>query len=78
MPWPGRGCTPTARFWAYLRDDRPFGGPDPPAVFYEFTPNRKGEHPQRRLSDFRDILQANAYAGFNALYEGGQVAEAAC
>lgn len=62
----------------YGRDDRPFGGPDPPAVLYEFTPDRKGEHPQRRLRDFRGILQADAYAGFNALYEGGQVIEAAC
>jgi len=75
---PGRGKTQTARFWAYLRDDRPFAGPDPPAVFYEFTPDRKGEHPQRRLRDFRGILQADAYAGFNALYEMGRVVEAAC
>ena len=75
---PGRGKTQTARVWAYLRDDRPFGGPDPPAVFYEFTPDRKGEHPQRRLRDFRGILQADAYSGFNALYETGRVVEAAC
>ena len=75
---PGRGKTQTARVWAYLRDDRPFGGRDPPAVFYEFTPDRKGEHPQRRLREFRGILQADAYAGFNALYEGGRVVEAAC
>jgi len=75
---PGRGSTQTARFWAYLRDDRPFGGPDPPAVLYEFTSDRKGEHPQRCLRDFRGILQADAYAGFNALYEGGRVVEAAC
>ena len=75
---PGKGRTQTARFWAYLRDDRPFGGRDPPAVLYEFTPDRKGEHPQRRLREFRGILQADAYAGFNALYEGGRVVEAAC
>ena len=75
---PGRGRTQTARFWAYLRDDRPFGGTDPPAVLYEFTPDRKGEHPQRRLRNFHGILQADAYAGFNALYEGGRVIEAAC
>jgi transposase len=75
---PGKGRTQTARFWAYLRDDRPFGGRDPPAVLYEFTPDRKGEHPQRRLRDFRGIPQADAYAGFNALYEGGRVVEAAC
>lgn len=75
---PGRGRTQTARCWAYLRDDRPFGGTDPPAVFYEFTPDRKAEHPQRRLSEFRGILQADAYPGFDALYAGGQVVEAAC
>jgi len=75
---PGRGQTQVARFWAYLRDDRPFGGPDPPAVLYEFTPDRKGEHPQRRLCDFRGILQADAYSGFSALYESGRVLEAAC
>lgn len=75
---PGRGKTQTARVWAYLRDDRPFGGRDPPAVFYEFTPDRKGEHPQRRLRDFQGILQADAYSGFNALYESGRVVEAAC
>jgi transposase len=75
---PGRGSTQTARFWAYLRDDRPFGGIDPPAVFYDFTPDRKGEHPQRRLRDFRSILQADAYSGFNPLYEGGRILEAAC
>jgi len=47
-------------------------------VFYEFTPDRKGEHPQRRLRDFKGILQADAYAGFNALYASGRVVEAAC
>ncbi len=75
---PGKGRTQTARFWACLRDDRPFGGRDPPAVLYECTPDRKGEHPQRRLRDFQGILQAEAHAGFNALYEGGRVVEAAC
>ena len=58
--------------------DRPFVGTDPSAVLYEFTPDRKGEHLQRRLRDFRSILQADAYAGFNALYETGRVVEAAC
>lgn len=47
-------------------------------MLYEFTPDRKGEHLQRRLRDFRSILQADAYAGFNALYETGRVVEAAC
>lgn len=78
MVAPGKGRTQTVRFWAYLRDDRPFGGTDPPAVLYEFAPDWKGEHPQRRLRDFQGILQADAYAGFNALSEGGRVVEAAC
>ena len=47
-------------------------------VFYEFTPDRKGKHPQRRLRDFQGILQADAYSGFNARYESGRVVEAAC
>ena len=47
-------------------------------MLYEFTPDRKGEHPQRRLRDFQGILEADAYAGFNALYESGRVVEAAC
>lgn len=75
---PGRGSTATVRMWAYLRDDRPFGGAGPPAVLYEFTPDRKGERPQARLRGFRGILQADGYAGFNALYAGGRVVEAAC
>lgn len=75
---PGRGRTQTARMWAYLRDDRSFGGPDPPAVFYDFTADRKGEHPQRQLKSFQGILQADGYAGFDAIYLGGRVLEAAC
>jgi transposase len=78
MLWPGKGRTQAGRFWAHLRDDRPIGGTDPPAVFYEFTPDRKGEHPQRRLRDFGGILQADAHPGFNALYESGRVVEVAC
>lgn len=75
---PGRGQTATGIMWAFLRDDRPFAGADPPAVFYEFTPDRKGLHPQARLREFRGILQADGYAGFNALYASGRVVEAAC
>ncbi|EPB8574981.1 IS66 family transposase [Escherichia coli] len=42
------------------------------------SPDRKGIHPQQHLADYRGILQADAYAGYNALYESGQVTEAAC
>lgn len=75
---PGEGRTKTARLWTYVRDDRPAGSNDPPAVWFAYSPNRKGEHPQRHLRAFCGILQADAYAGFNPIYATGQVQEAAC
>lgn len=61
---PGKGRTKTGRLWAYVRDDRPSGGPDPPAVIYRYSPDRKGERPQAHLRTFTGILQADAYSGF--------------
>ena len=75
---PGNGQTKTGRLWTYVRDDRPAGSRDAPAVWYAYSPDHKGEHPQLHLKDFRGILQADAYAGFNALYEGGRIQEAPC
>ena len=75
---PGLGRTRTARLWVYVRDDRPFAGSDPAAVFYRYTPDRKGEHPRAHLREFRGILQADGYAGFAGLYGDGRVVEAAC
>jgi transposase len=75
---PGRGKTKTGRLWTYVRDDRPWGDPTPPAVWYAYTPDRKGEHPQAHLKDFTGTLQADAYAGYGRVYEGGRVNEAAC
>ncbi len=75
---PGQGRTKTARLWTYVRDDRPAGSNDPPAVWFAYSPDRKGEHPQRHLRTFTGILQADAYAGFNAIYATGRVHEAAC
>ena len=75
---PGRGRTQTGRLWAYVRDDRPSAGPDPPAVVYRYSPDRKGERPQGHLRAFTGILQADGYSGFTALYEQGRVREAAC
>ncbi len=75
---PGRGRTQTGRIWTYVRDDRPAAGPDPPAVWYRYSPDRKGEHPQTHLQSFRGILQADAYAGFGPLYGDGTIVEAAC
>jgi transposase len=75
---PGRGRTQTGRLWAYVRDDRPSAGPDPPAVVYRYSPDRKAERPHAHLATFTGILQADAYSGFRALYANGRVLEAAC
>ena len=71
------------RVWAYVSDQRPWAGTAPPGVVYRFSPDRKGEHPQRHLHGSGGILQADAYAGFNPLYAArpdgsSQFREAAC
>jgi transposase len=75
---PGNGKTKTGRLWTYVRDDRPAGDTSAPAVWFSYSPDRKGEHPQQHLRDFTGTLQADAYAGFNQLYENGRIQEAAC
>jgi transposase len=74
--------TRTGRLWTYVRDDRPFGGADPPAAVYFYSPDRGGAHPEQHLAGYSGILQADAYSGFNALYEAdrkpGPITEAAC
>jgi hypothetical protein len=75
---PGNGKTKTGRLWTYVRDDRPAGDTTAPAVWFAYSPDRKGEHPERHLREFCGTLQADAYAGFNQLYENGRIQEAAC
>jgi transposase len=75
---PGTGRTRTGRLWAYLRDERPHGSATPPAVLYRYSPDRRAEHPKAHLAGFRGVLQADGYTGFDGLYDGGQVQEAAC
>jgi transposase len=75
---PGLGKTKTGRLWTYVRDDRPAGDATPPAVWFAYSPDRKGEHPQGHLRCFTGTLQADAYAGFDAVYETGRIREAAC
>jgi transposase len=75
---PGNGKTKTGRLWTYVRDDRPAGDKAAPAVWFAYSPDRKGEHPRAHLSSFRGTLQADGYAGFNQLYEEGHIQEAAC
>ena len=75
---PGNGKTKTGRLWTYVRDDRPAGEVTPAAVWFAYTADRKGEHPQAHLSNFTGTLQADGYAGFDQVYAAGRIQEAAC
>jgi transposase len=75
---PGRGRTATGRLWTYAVDDRASGSTSPPLVWYRFTPDRTGAHPQAELARFSGHLQADAYAGYDKLYQTGRVTEVAC
>jgi transposase len=72
----------TGRLWTYVRDDRPFAGPDPPAAIFFYSPDRSAKHPEQHLAGYAELMQADAYAGFNKLYEasrpGGPIIEASC
>jgi transposase len=74
--------TRTGRLWTYVRDDRPFAGPDLPAAMFFYSPDRGGAHPEQHLAGYAGLMQADAYAGFDKLYEanrkGGPIIEAAC
>jgi transposase len=74
--------TRTGRIWTYVRDDRPFAGQAPPAAVFFYSRDRAGIHPERHLAGYCGILQADAYAGFNTLYEPdrkpGPITEAGC
>lgn len=82
VPVLARTKTRTGRLWVYLRDDQPFGGAAPPAAFFEYSASRHGEHPGRHLAGWAGVMQADAFAGFNDLYDGkrrpGPILEAAC
>lgn len=75
---PGNGKTKTGRLWTYVRDDRAAADETPPAVWFAYSEDRKGEHPRQHLKDFAGALQADAYAGFHHLYGGGRIYEVAC
>src|SRR6266568_4103635 len=82
VPVLAKGKTRTGRVWTYVRDDRPFGGPDPPAAVFFYSRDRGGAHPGQHLAGYAGLMQADAYAGFNKLYEAtrqpGPIIEAAC
>lgn len=75
---PGHGVTKTGRLWTYVRDDRPAGSADAPAVWFQYSPDRKGEWPLAHLKHFTGILQADGYAGYDRIYARGRIVEAAC
>ena len=75
---PGRGRTKTGQLFAYARDDRPWGGTDPPIVAYVYAPDRKAARPIAHLAGFHGLLQVDGYAGYKALAERGEVRLAFC
>lgn len=82
VPVLASGKCDVARCWVYVKDDRPFGGSDPPAAMFYYSRDRRGEHPQAHLANYSGILQADAFGGYTKLYEPqrspGPIREAAC
>ena len=82
VPVLAKGKTDTGRIWVYVRDDRPFGGPAPPAALFHYSRDRCGEHAEQHLGGFAGILQADAFAGYNRLYRAdrqpGRITDASC
>ena len=79
---PGRGKTKTGYLWALARDDRPWGGTDPPAVAYTYAPGRGVEHALRNLVGFSGTLQVDGYVAYKQLTDpkrdGGPLLLAHC
>lgn len=80
---PGLGKTKTGRIWSYVRDGRPCGDKTPPAVVYYYSPDRKGIRPEEHLADFSGVLHADAYSGYNNIYNSSDnpdanITEAGC
>ena len=82
VPVLAKGKTRTGRLWTYVRDDRPFGGRDPPAAVFFYSPDRGAKHPEQHLTSYAGLMQADAYAGFTRFYRTGRkpgpIVEAAC
>jgi transposase len=75
---PGRGRTKTGQLWTYARDDRPWGGADPPIAVYVYAQNRKSEQPLAHLAGFAGVVQVDGYAGYRALAQKNSVSLAFC
>lgn len=70
--------TKTARLWSYVRDERPWCGAAPPCAWYQFSVDRKGEHPANHLAGYTGTVHADGFAGFNGLFGVGKADEQAC
>jgi len=73
VPILAKGKTIKGHIWSYVRDDRPFEGRAPPAALYYASRDRRHEHPVRHLRNFAGILQADAYGGYNELYQSSRL-----
>ena len=73
-----KGKAQTARLWSYVRDERPWCGQAPPCVWYQFSVDRKGEHPSSHLKGYKGVIHADGYTGFNGLFETDRASEQAC
>src|SRR5271156_257330 len=82
VPVLAKGKTDTGRCWVYVCDDRPFGGQGPPAAMFYYSRDRKGEHPQRHLTGYTGLFQADAFDGYRPLYlpgrRAGPILEVGC
>jgi transposase len=78
MQAPGNKKTKTARVWTYVRDERPWSGSSPPCAWYQFTIDRKGEHPVSHLAGYNGWVHADGYSGFNGLFGDDKADEMAC
>jgi transposase len=82
VPVLAKGKCRTGRLWTYVRDDRPFAGSAGPAAAFFYSPDRGGKHPEQHLTNYAGLMQADAYSGFNRLYEAsrkpGPIVEAVC
>ena len=78
MQAPGNKKTKTARVWSYVRDERPWSGSSPPCAWYQFTIDRKGEHPVSHLAGYKGWVHADGYSGFNGLFGDNKADEMAC
>lgn len=64
---PGRGQVKKGFAWAIARDDRPWGGTDPPAVVFHYAPGRGAQHAKGLLAGYRGILQCDGYVAYKGL-----------